>query len=84
MSKNNFTQGEWVLNDAGEVLCGSYLICNMVEINKEDIANGHLIAAAPEMYKFIKKCSAAFGADYPALKETADNLLSKVRGENKN
>ncbi len=44
-------------------------------------ANAHLIAAAPEMYNFIKKCSLAFASDYPSLRDSANELLAKARGE---
>lgn len=46
-----------------------------------DHPDAHLIAAAPEMYAFIKKCSLAFADDYPSLRDSANELLAQARGE---
>ena len=42
----------------------------------EGFANAHLIAAAPEMYKFLDDLANGRGTDYPI-----EQLLAKSRGE---
>jgi hypothetical protein len=87
MSKPKFTKGKWeisgktfvyALNEKG-VNQFSLLVDgfgkNGAEI-EELSANAHLIAAAPEMYKFLDDLANGRGIDYPIEK-----LLAKARGE---
>ena len=94
MNEIKFTKGEWevVIGDEvskstlrvfGGVVCVSY---NGHQC-EESIANAHLIAAAPEMYKMldlITDSSNMEDAEH-ALRENfqeALKLLAKARGEN--
>ena len=67
VSKEKFTKGEWKANGA-LISCKGYgyiaKALNIYIIRNERLANAHLIAAAPEMYKEIEKdiCRAPAGA----------------------
>ena len=57
----NYTKGEWKVESETEVVCGDRLIANTGGYTnnysfprQENIANAHLIAAAPELYKALK------------------------------
>jgi hypothetical protein len=80
MSEAKFTKGHWkrcyhangcqyVSADTG--LNGCYSVASLH--GPDDVANAHLIAAAPEMYEFIKT--------YMGGHPEAEELLAKARGE---
>ena len=80
MSKPKFTEGEWVVKlkpngkrcvqgESGRQVC---LLWNDSAV----ISNAHLIAEAPEMYKFLDDLANGRGTDYPI-----EQLLAKARGE---
>lgn len=85
-----FTPGPWVVNNGSEsrFLQGKITTkskgCDVVICDTpspyfgEDVsrANAHLIACAPDMYKFLDDLANGRGTDYPIEK-----LLEKVRGE---
>lgn len=85
MTKEKFTKGEWgidkkystffAVSSGVNVVCG--VTCLMDDYNispsDEEKANAHLIAAAPEMYDFIKEHCAGL--------PEAEFLLAKARGE---
>ena len=73
----------------GVVLGGRYKIANVLDLKNHhndaewckidravSMANAHLIAAAPKMYKFLDDLANGRGVDYPIEK-----LLSEARGE---
>ena len=79
MNKAKFTEGQWfVVNTQDEitVTCGHADLCSVFTGNSD----GHLIAAAPEMYQLLSDLNDddAVECDY------IDNLcrvLAKARGE---
>ncbi len=81
MSK--FTKGPWYKSKPkGEhrafVMCEGIKICT-VAYNRGKMntsANANLIAAAPDMYRFLDDLANGRGVDYPIEK-----LLAKARGE---
>lgn len=62
MSNERFTQGEWVVNGMGSFPKSPNTICITVQLNEkrepldvdEYLANAHLIAAAPDMYRALR------------------------------
>ena len=101
-----FTKGKWVLStlynsliqihsngvDICEVDCNGDYIEEIATINPtdEELANAHLIAAAPDMYTMIgeltdmvDKLNEGFNADHKAIELSikAESLLAKARGE---
>lgn len=79
--KTKFTKGKWVVEDGKTVLCNGHKVAYVSSGDNipyfENIkANAHLIAAAPEMYKFLDDLANGRGTDYPIEK-----LLAKARGE---
>jgi hypothetical protein len=103
MNNTKFTKGEWKVVDAtkiGEQLLfvhveGAGVVCRLTKVadtniplSKGDIANAHLIAAAPEMYRVLSEVSEladgdmGFATDW-LLNNTDDliSLLAKARGE---
>ena len=91
--KTKFTKGTWKVRDDGhglifvEVKKGLGMIIGRK--NEQNIANAHLIAAAPEMYAAITlakvtldnlwKKTGSLGCK--AEIESIDDVLSKARGE---
>ena len=94
MSEAKFTSSEWVVDvyPAGAQVdvvseCGrKTLHCNKryfsENLTDEDLANAHLIAAAPEMYEMLEKIakSTVHDKNYATAKPIFD-LLAKARGE---
>ena len=87
MSEAKFTKGEWkvrgsevgVVDKSDTQSYGMMLYIARVDeydFSDEYKANAHLIAAAPEMYKFLDYLANGRGTDYPIEK-----LLAKARGE---
>ncbi len=85
-TKTKFTKGDWrvvgdtfiyALND-NEVNQFTCLVqTSMGGANDEELmANAHLMAAAPKMYKFLDDLANGRGTDYPIEK-----LLEQARGE---
>jgi hypothetical protein len=83
MSKPKFTKGKWLRtispNGCNHVKCdgrrnNGYIIASTC--GSDEVANAHLIAAAPEMYKFLDDLANGRGIDYPI-----EQLLAKARGE---
>ncbi len=84
MSEVKFTKSPWKFNSHD----GSITDCTKAEneiatAQLDDwhhlgmgYANAHLIAAAPEMYKFLDDLANGRGTDYPI-----ESLLAKARGE---
>ena len=71
MSEGKFTKGPWVYESRSSLVIGD----DEVAIVPED-DDGHLIACAPEMYKFLDDLANGRGTDYPI-----EQLLAKARGE---
>lgn len=71
-----------VIGDDGAMPCSICLLRDPSEDFSEDetLANGFLIAAAPELYEALQRICAAFPDDAPALIE-ARRVLAKARGE---
>jgi hypothetical protein len=85
MSETKFTKGEWIASAesfVGEKTGIIYIEGGGFDISgaPDAIANTHLIAAAPEMYEFIKSLLV-----YDMLNDAdtteALELLAKARGE---
>jgi len=82
MSEAKFTEGKWdaVIDDLQcWVDSDEGLIADLENSDasyQEAEANAHLIAAAPEMYKFLDDLANGRGTDYPI-----EQLLEKARGE---
>jgi len=52
-----------------------------ISLSLEDIANAHLIAAAPDMYKMLESLRDDYGL-LTTVGKDIDKLLAKARGEN--
>jgi hypothetical protein len=86
MSDTKFTSGPWVKCSRGESLVGSngknisVYNCGLSATVKssETVANAHLIAAAPDMYKALVALSKGEGLQ-PGT--TIESILIKARGE---
>lgn len=81
MSETKFTKGDWAVEDGRVVVCGDFKVAysysgSSVPFIEHIKSNAHLIAAAPEMYKFLDDLANGRGIDYPIEK-----LLAKARGE---
>ena len=88
------TPGPWDRRNMGtptgpsarhEVTGNGRIICRMGGLTKEDYANARLIAAAPEMYEFVKLIAATpttFGVDrrVPRCVTMARALLARIEG----
>lgn len=83
-----FTRGPWKARMNCDVMAGERLVAVcMTGWLREDRANAHLIAAAPEMYEVIEEiaemkiadCDAHDAANY--MRDAARALLAKMRGE---
>jgi len=83
----DFTKGPWVKDSRGECLInpdGENIIvwgCGLSSATKTDerVANAHLIAAAPDMYKMLLECFHT--SNKGAWKDNIGELLAKARGE---
>ena len=88
MSNTKFTQGPWDVNGSGRLIvhtiCGSiYAINGTFEYDeKQEVANAHLIAAAPELYKELERLVFVFGNKFPDEVEAAKAALLKAQGGN--
>ena len=84
MSDTKFTKGSWVKDKRGEFLIdesgANVMVYNsgLSGGNKTDEseANAHLIASAPDMYRFIESLQLSVSGDVER-----DILLAKARGE---
>ena len=99
-----FTKGEWYIEDYSSMLdvgtkhngsvctveCGYQTSEMLIDPNDEEMANAHLIAAAPDMYKMLDEvnkaiihCDNEIGlADViTCMCHDIDQLLKKARGE---
>lgn len=90
---SEFTKGEWEVIDAtlqreqslfvhvegvGIVCRLTKVIDTHIPLSKQDIANAHLIAAAPSMYAALEALSKGEGLQ-PGT--TIESILLKARGE---
>jgi len=81
-NETKFTEGEWVA-DYGTVSCGDIAIAdcelNSISYTPTEVANAHLIAAAPEMYHELQNLlhDSMDCDEYNRI----EKLLSKARGE---
>lgn len=94
MKETKFTEGKWLIADGTKVGDQilfihsevSGVICRLTKyvantpLTKEDIANAHIIAAAPEMYAMLKHIS-DFQTDNENIQKSINQLLAKARGE---
>ncbi|AKA61207.1 hypothetical protein [Pseudoalteromonas phage H103] len=82
MNEAKFTKGEWTVSGCGlSVNAGGFKVARAhsggnTPYTTTTIANAHLIAAAPKMYKFLDDLANGRGVDYPI-----EQLLKEVRGE---
>jgi len=101
MSKEKFTQGEWaykhklsygVCSDSqhDHQILAKYEGCDFriasVNVHEdEDIANAHLMAAAPDMYRMLNDIAIYLKSDGNGFFDNTvgviDKLLAKARGE---
>ena len=95
MSKPSFTPGPWrtdefydaVLSDVIKDDGQDDVVCSFDYGNKPDdeqIANAHLISAAPELYEALAEMCANFTSGNPDQREAiarAREALDKARGE---
>lgn len=92
MSESRFTKGDWSvdeyigIDESIRVMVGNILISYHGHATEEDVANAHLIAAAPEMYGVLQLiCDVANGKTEFSLDEidvlAVEELLAKARGE---
>jgi hypothetical protein len=93
MSEAKFTKGPWEVDQQVNKI--SWILSAEDDFNKAVAkvtqygsidtstmnANAYLIAAAPDMYAFISKMALALSSDYPALRDSALEILAKARGE---
>ena len=91
-AKEKFTPGDWINNaeecrssvcvDGAEFEIVSVYVSD--ETKEQDIANAHLIAAAPKMYRILQGMADAtvLNYNYETAKPIYD-LLAEARGENK-
>ena len=81
-AKTEFTKGEWESN-YGTVSCGDIRVAdcelNNMAYTPTEIANAHLIAAAPEMYAMLQKVC-EFHPHLCCIKDI-EKLLAKARGQ---
>lgn len=85
MTKAKFTSGEWSIigvDNSYAVLRKDtgYGICTTTLKENADLANAHLIAAAPEMYKLLVQLQVEGGLGV-ARHRQIDRALAKARGE---
>lgn len=91
-NKQTFTPGPWTKGTIGEgphaanvVWLGGNTDKRVVVANREnDDANARLIAAAPDMYKLLKKLSWGAGFDLTSLAIEAGDIIEKVNRKERN
>lgn len=94
-----FTEGEWEVANGllvGEQVLfihvfGKQVLCRLTKqvdttpLTEEDVANAHLMAAAPEMYElledFVDFCDRGDPEGFYQMHHVAKKLLVKARGE---
>lgn len=93
MTELKATPGPWresqVASDVMEIVGADYsTVCDLYFMDEHEIANCHLIAAAPELYEALDSCLFGYGAsegqtdlDDPNWRERARAALAKARGE---
>lgn len=88
-TKTKFTRGTWAIQDGGYGMIGVVFRKGfgvLVGIkDSETVANAHLIAAAPELYKALEDLL-YYAEDYSPRHytmavENAEKALAKARGE---
>ena len=85
MSKAKFTKGEWHVQNVGDnklsIDSDSGMSLAIISNDYEsDVANAHLIAAAPEMYAMLRQMHIEGGLGIDRHSRI-DRLLIKARGE---
>jgi len=87
VSDTKFTKGPWEVDNGARIYCddltGSIVAeaCGFEFVSRckeEEIANAHLIAAAPEMYAMLDDLRQYVGDE---SREEIEELLAKARGE---
>ena len=69
------------LDSKGKVVCRlTRVVDTHIPLNEQDIANAHLIAAAPEMYSALESIVMEWDLD-PSDIDWIESLLAKARGE---
>ena len=81
MKDTKFTPGPWGVNTGGEVVCdvNDFQWVMAQSRGDDDLANAHLIAAAPELYEALADLVQAFDGE-PGW-GPARAALAKARGE---
>ena len=86
--KEKFKKGKWEVDSsctAFYISSNEVPVCEIdliiTEPTEEQMANAHLIAAAPEMYETLLKISNEMGCFHGVDTESIDLLLAKARGE---
>ena len=94
----DFTKGKWTVDTSYSTMLlvsvEANIICQIdcdtynfetsaVEPSDKEIANAHLIAAAPEMYRLLERLTdhKNYKKDMIHLLGEADSLLARARGE---
>lgn len=89
-NKNKWSPAPWKFTPPGPADANGYGVCALwgEPGSDEQIANSHLIAAAPEMYEMIVDLRHAIsmaGINHPVdnveVLNSIDKLLAKARGE---
>lgn len=93
MSEFKGTKGSWRFNevDFSVTTKGDYKnpteICHVMDNNpydgvcEEDVANGHIIAAAPELLDLVQRANGKNGCHTVAWQEKAKQVLAKALGQ---
>lgn len=92
--KHTHTPGPWYLEEQrtperlevwGETkACGDDVLVSIDNSSPEDLANAHLIAAAPDGLAFAERMMLYFGKNpngYEDLREMCRSYIAKARGE---
>jgi hypothetical protein len=88
MNNAKFTQGPWKYDPAAEAVTSGDLIVIVYEMNTNE-ADGHLIAAAPDMYEALKEIGRILESDncetidptISAAEELVSKALAKAEGK---
>lgn len=87
MSKEKFTQGEWVTRPGNTTVLDKnsnpiamVYRAEYYRSKEESFANAELIKAAPEMYRMLEQLHGALKA-VPVLQGEIEKVLKKARGE---